>query len=87
MEMGPIRYAENDGVSIAYATIGEGPTELIFVPGFVSHLEIMGELPQAQRFFERLASLRPGDLLRQARHGALRPRRRRLHDRGGQPRT
>ena len=56
MEMAPIRYADNDGVSIAYTTIGEGPTDVIFVPGFVSHLEIMGELPQAQRFFERLAS-------------------------------
>lgn len=56
MEMAPISYAENDGVSIAYTTIGEGPVEMIFVPGFVSHLEIMGELPQAQRFFERLAS-------------------------------
>ena len=56
MEMGPIRYADNDGVSIAYTTIGEGPTDLIFVSGFVSHLEILPELPQAQRFFERLSS-------------------------------
>ncbi|MGZ8666135.1 MAG: adenylate/guanylate cyclase domain-containing protein [Solirubrobacterales bacterium] len=56
MEMGPIRYADCEGVSIAYATIGEGPIDLIFVPGFVSHLEILPELPQVKRFFERLAS-------------------------------
>ncbi len=56
MEMGPIRYAENDGVSIAYSTFGEGPIDLIFVSGFVSHLEILPELPQAQRFFDRLSS-------------------------------
>ena len=47
MEMAPISYAENDGVSIAYTTVGEGPVEMIFVPGCVSHLEIVGELPQA----------------------------------------
>jgi pimeloyl-ACP methyl ester carboxylesterase len=56
VDIGPIRYAENEGVSIAYTTMGEGPIDLIFVPGFVSHLEILPELPQAQRFFERLAS-------------------------------
>ncbi len=56
MEMGPIRYAKNGEVSIAYASFGEGPTDLILVPGFISHLEIMGELPRSQRFLERLAS-------------------------------
>ena len=59
MEMGPIRYADSEGVSIAYSTIGEGPIDLIFVPGFVSHLEILPELPQVKRFFERLPPL-PG---------------------------
>ncbi|MFN8160026.1 MAG: adenylate/guanylate cyclase domain-containing protein [Solirubrobacterales bacterium] len=52
----PIRYARNGDVSIAYATMGEGPIDLIFVPGFVSHLEILHEYPQARRFLERLAS-------------------------------
>ena len=55
MEMGPIRYAKNGDVSIAFTSFGEGPTDLILVPGFVSHVEIMGEHPLAQRFFERLA--------------------------------
>jgi hypothetical protein len=37
---GPIRYARNGDVSIAYAVGGEGPVDLLFVGGFVSHLEI-----------------------------------------------
>jgi pimeloyl-ACP methyl ester carboxylesterase len=55
MDIGPIRYAKNGEVSIAFASFGEGPTDLILVPGFVNHLEIMGEFPRSQRFLERLA--------------------------------
>ncbi len=52
-----VRYTQSrDGVSIAYATYGEGPLDLICIPGFVSHLEIMLEAPQAERYFGRLAS-------------------------------
>jgi class 3 adenylate cyclase len=51
-----IRYARNGDVSIAYATMGEGPTDLIFVTGFVGHLEIAFESPLMRSFFDRLAS-------------------------------
>jgi pimeloyl-ACP methyl ester carboxylesterase len=51
-----IRYARNEDVSIAYTTMGEGPTDLIFVTGFVGHLEIAFESPLIRSFFERLAS-------------------------------
>ena len=43
-------------MSIAYRVVGEGPVELVFVPGFVSHLEVGIEYPAMRRFFERLAS-------------------------------
>jgi len=52
----PIRYAHNGDVSIAYRVGGDGPEDLLFIGGFVSHLEIGVELPLAQRFFERLGS-------------------------------
>lgn len=52
----PIRYADNGGVSIAYTVGGEGPVDLLFIGGFVSHLEILMELPLAQRFWERLGA-------------------------------
>jgi class 3 adenylate cyclase len=56
MAHGPIRYARNGDVSIAYAVTGDGPVDILFVGGFVSHLEIGRELPLAARFFERLES-------------------------------
>jgi class 3 adenylate cyclase len=53
---GPIRYADSNGVSIAYRELGDGPLELVFVTGFVGHLELAFEYPATRRFFERLAS-------------------------------
>jgi class 3 adenylate cyclase len=51
------RYARTaDGVSIAYQVVGEGPRDLVWVPGWVSHLEAAWEEPSLARFFERLAS-------------------------------
>jgi pimeloyl-ACP methyl ester carboxylesterase len=50
------RYANSDGVSIAYQVHGEGPLDLVFVPGFVSHVELYWAEPMVARFFRRLAS-------------------------------
>lgn len=52
----PTRYVRSSGVSIAYQVHGEGPLDLIFVPGFVSHVELLWENPAAARFLRRLAS-------------------------------
>jgi class 3 adenylate cyclase len=52
----PIRYAHSGDASIAYTEVGDGPVDLLFMGGFVSHLEIGGEPPLAQRFWERLGS-------------------------------
>jgi class 3 adenylate cyclase len=51
------RYARTaDGVSIAYQVVGRGPRDLVWVPGWVSHLEAAWEEPTMARFFERLAT-------------------------------
>jgi class 3 adenylate cyclase len=50
------RYADSDGVKIAYQVHGEGPLDLVFVPGFVSHLDLAWEEPSVAHFFRRLAS-------------------------------
>jgi pimeloyl-ACP methyl ester carboxylesterase len=50
------RYAKSGDVHIAYQVIGNGPRDLVVVPGFVSHLEATWEAPRRARFFERLAS-------------------------------
>ena len=33
------RYAKSGDVHIAYQVFGSGPIDLVFVPGFVSHIE------------------------------------------------
>jgi class 3 adenylate cyclase len=50
------RYAKSGDVHIAYQVTGEGPLDLVWVPGFVSHLEHHWEEPAFARFTERLSS-------------------------------
>jgi DNA-binding winged helix-turn-helix (wHTH) protein/pimeloyl-ACP methyl ester carboxylesterase len=45
-----------DGVNIAYQVVGEGPLDLVFVMGWVSHLEFFWREPSFARFLQRLAS-------------------------------
>src|SRR5690349_4218589 len=47
-------YAQSGDVSIAYQTMGEGPIDLILVPGFISHIEFQHELPGYTAFLRRL---------------------------------
>jgi class 3 adenylate cyclase len=52
----PIRYARSGDVNIAYQVTGDGPFDLVLVPGFFSHLEIDWEYPASAHLFERLGS-------------------------------
>jgi hypothetical protein len=80
----PIRYARSGDVNIAYQITGEGPFDLVLVPGFFSHLEIDWEHHEHALFLERLGS--PGSSSRiaastssrgsRARAGSTRSRRR-----------
>src|SRR3954470_15332672 len=44
------------GVNIAYQVVGDGPFDLVFVPGFISHLDLQWADPRIARFLEKLAS-------------------------------
>jgi class 3 adenylate cyclase len=50
-----IRYARSGGVAIAYQVVGEGQTDLLYVPGWVSNLVYGWEIPHLRAFYERLA--------------------------------
>jgi pimeloyl-ACP methyl ester carboxylesterase/class 3 adenylate cyclase len=50
------QYARSGDVHIAYQVQGNGPLDLVSVPGWISHVEYDWELPAYQRFHERLAS-------------------------------
>jgi hypothetical protein len=45
----PTRYADSDGVSIAYQVHGDGPVDLVFVAGFVFHVEAVWGSTQGSR--------------------------------------
>ncbi len=69
-----IRYAQNGDVHVAYQTLGDGPLDIVFVEGFMTHLGAQWEdlgLPPLRRPARRV---RTRDPVRQARHGAVRPR-------------
>jgi pimeloyl-ACP methyl ester carboxylesterase len=51
-----VRYARSGDVSIAYSVVGEGPFDLVFSPGALSHLDLTWEDEDKSRFFEALAS-------------------------------
>src|SRR5580704_39783 len=56
--MAPVtQYADSGGASLAYQVIGEGPIDLLFLPGWISQVEQIWELPSLRRFFERLAAI------------------------------
>jgi pimeloyl-ACP methyl ester carboxylesterase len=50
------QYARSGDVNIAYQVTGDGPRDLVYVPGWVSNIELMWEEPAMARFLERLAS-------------------------------
>jgi DNA-binding SARP family transcriptional activator/pimeloyl-ACP methyl ester carboxylesterase len=51
------KYAHNDDVSLAYQTLGHGPVDVLYVPGFVSNVELCWELPALASRLRRLAEL------------------------------
>ena len=50
------RYARSGDVSIAYQVVGEGPFDLVLVPGATSHLELGWQVPSFAALFQQLAS-------------------------------
>jgi pimeloyl-ACP methyl ester carboxylesterase/DNA-binding winged helix-turn-helix (wHTH) protein/class 3 adenylate cyclase len=52
----PTRYAKSGDVNIAYQVIGDGPIDLVFVMGWVSHIDYFWREPSFAKFLHRLAS-------------------------------
>ena len=50
------RYAKSGDVNIAYQVVGEGPLDLIYVPGWISNLELMWDEPAHAHVLDRFAS-------------------------------
>jgi len=50
-------YVHSGDVNLAYQVIGDGPPDLVLVPGWVSNVECFWEEPRVSRFLRRLASI------------------------------
>lgn len=50
------RYAKSGNVRIAYQVAGGGPLDLVFVPGFVSNIDLLWEMTEWAYFFGRLSA-------------------------------
>jgi class 3 adenylate cyclase len=50
------RYARSGDLHIAYQVVGEGPIDLVYVPGWISQVEHYWDEPSVKRYFDRLAS-------------------------------
>ena len=50
------RYAKSGDLNIAYQVSGGGPFDLVFVPGYVTHLELHWDMPSFVPVLERLGS-------------------------------
>jgi len=49
------RYAVSGDVNIAYQTMGDGPIDIVLVPGVVSHVEFLHEFPEYTAILRRLS--------------------------------
>jgi class 3 adenylate cyclase len=52
----PVRYARSGELNIAYQVVGDGPADVLMIPGWFSHLALDWEEPTWVRWCERLAS-------------------------------
>ena len=50
-----VGFARSGDVHVAYRVVGDGPIDLVYVQGSLTHLEACWELPQFRRYCERLA--------------------------------
>ncbi len=50
------RYAKGRDGFVAYQVIGDGPLDLVFIPDWVTNVEVMWEEPSLARFLRRLSS-------------------------------
>ena len=50
------RYAKSGDVNIAYQVVGDGPLDLVYVPGWISNVESIWEEPAHAHVLDRLAS-------------------------------
>ena len=52
----PVRYARSGDVHIAYRVFGDGPRDIVLIPGTLSHVELLWEVPSNEHLLKRLTA-------------------------------
>lgn len=55
MEAPRTNYLDHEGVNIAWQVFGDGPAEILFIPGWVSNVDLFWEYPDPRAFLGELA--------------------------------
>jgi pimeloyl-ACP methyl ester carboxylesterase/DNA-binding winged helix-turn-helix (wHTH) protein len=53
---GQVEYAKSGDVHIAYRSFGNGPRDIVLIPGTLSHVELLWEIPTNQYLLKRLTA-------------------------------
>ena len=56
MDVPESRYAKSVDVHVAYCIRGDGPVDLVYIPGWVSNIELMWEDRWMRAWLDRLAT-------------------------------
>jgi class 3 adenylate cyclase len=51
-----VKYAKGGGIHIAYRVFGDGPRDMVLIPGTLSHVELYWEFPPNEYLLKRLTS-------------------------------
>ena len=54
MEVPRTNFIEPDGVSIAWQVFGDGPSEILFIPGWISNVDMFWQFADPREFFTDL---------------------------------
>ena len=52
----PVRYAKSGDVHIAYRVFGDGPRDIVLIPGTLSHVELSWEFPPWEHLLKKLTA-------------------------------
>jgi len=51
------QYTQSGRINIAYQVIGSGPIDIVYIPGWVSNIDLMWDCPPLVKFFHGLSSI------------------------------
>ena len=56
LKSAPVKYARSGNIHIAYRILGDGPEDIVMIPGTLTHLEIYWATPALRHLLERLTT-------------------------------